>query len=337
MQTKNQTKTLLKINNLSIGVLKKKQIINLIDNINLTLNEGETFGLIGESGCGKTITSLGITGITPEPNGKFLSGEILFNLKDKEINILKLNEKELREIRGSEIGVIFQEPSMALNPLYTIEFHIKEIYKFHKKTISIKNIDFQSRIEYLFKRAGFSDPKKILNSYPHQLSGGMLQRIVIILALLLKPKLIIADEPTTALDVTIQAQIMNLLLELKEEEKTTILLVTHNIALLAQYADRLAVMYAGRIVEEANIETFIEKPLHPYSIGLIQSIPELDKEKKIQGIPGTVPSPEEYKEGCRFANRCEFQFDLCNKTPKKIEFIKNHFVYCWKYHESNKK
>ncbi|MFN3604525.1 MAG: ABC transporter ATP-binding protein [Leptonema sp. (in: bacteria)] len=331
MTIQNKTKSILEIKNLSIGIQKNNKILGLIDNVNLNLKEGETFGLIGESGCGKTITALGITGLLPEPNGKFLSGEILLNLGEKQINVFSLTKKELQEIRGVEIGVIFQEPSMALNPLYTIGFHINEIYKFHKEKIFIKNIDFYQRVEYLLKRVGFSNPKKVLESYPHQLSGGMLQRIVILLALLLKPKLLIADEPTTALDVTIQAQIMNLLLTLKEEEKTTILLITHNIGLLAQYADRLAVMYAGRVIEESKIETFLNNPLHPYSKGLIDSIPELDKEKKINGISGSVPSPEEYLEGCRFSNRCEYKFELCSKKPEKFQFRSNHFVYCWKY------
>ncbi len=336
MTTKNKAKTILEIKNLSIGIQKHRSIIPLIDNINITLYEGETFGLIGESGCGKTITALGITGMVPEPNGTFLSGEIIFYDKDRMINLKHLSKEEIRKIRGSEIAVIFQEPSMALHPLYTIEFHLKEIYKFHKENILEKKIDLTERIMYLLKRVGFSNPELILKQYPHQLSGGMLQRIVIILALLLKPKILIADEPTTALDVTIQAQIMNLLLELKEEEKTTILLITHNIGLIAQYADRLAIMYAGRIIEESDVSTFLEKPLHPYSLGLLQSIPELDKDKKIRGISGSVPSPEEYSEGCRFSNRCEYQFDLCSKPPIKTQFSNHHFVYCWKYNPSKK-
>lgn len=329
------TKTILEIKNLSIGIQKNQSIIPIIDSINFVLQEGETFGLIGESGCGKTITSLGMIGIAPEPNGRFFSGEILFHNKEQTLNLLNIPKEQLRKIRGSEIAVIFQEPSMALHPLYTIGFHLKEMYKFHKETIIEKKINFSERVESLLKRAGFSNPEIILKQYPHQLSGGMLQRIVIILALLLKPKILIADEPTTALDVTIQAQIMNLLLELKEEEKTTILLITHNIGLLAQYADRLAIMYAGRIVEESDVDTFLEKPLHPYSIGLLNSIPELDKDKKIQGITGSVPSPEEYIQGCRFSNRCEYQFNLCSKTPQKTKFSEHHFVYCWKYN-SNK-
>ncbi|GIX42395.1 MAG: peptide ABC transporter ATPase [Leptospiraceae bacterium] len=324
---------ILKVENLSIGI-QNQHIISLIEDINFTLYEGEIFGLIGESGCGKTITSLGITGTLPEPNGIFLNGSIEIFLENKSINVLSLNKEELRKIRGSEIGVIFQEPFMALNPLYTIEFHFKELYRFHKDTIKKKNIQFEERLYSLLKRAGFSEPDKILKSYPHQLSGGMLQRIVIILAILLKPKFIIADEPTTALDVTIQAQIMELLNELKEEENTSILLITHNMGLLAQYADRLAVMYAGRIVEQSNIDSFLTNPLHPYSEGLLKAIPELEKDKKIEGIPGNVPSPENYPNGCRFINRCPYRFDLCEKKPEAIN-LNNHIVYCWKYNTNS--
>ncbi len=321
----------LKINNLSIGIQKESQKpIVLVEDVNFYLYRGETFGLIGESGCGKTITSLAITGILPEPHGIFLNGEIFFFPENKKMDILKLSEEELKKIRGSEIGVIFQEPSMALNPLYTIQFHFEELYTFHKDVFYKKNIDFHQRTFDLLKRVGFSDPEKILKSYPHQLSGGMLQRIVIVLALLLKPTLVIADEPTTALDVTIQAQIMELLDELKQEENTTVLLITHNMGLLAQYSNRLAVMYAGRIVELTDIDSFLENPLHPYSIGLLNAIPDIDTEKKITGIPGNVPSPENYIQGCRFFNRCSYYFEECNKKPEPI-YKNNHVVYCWKY------
>jgi oligopeptide/dipeptide ABC transporter ATP-binding protein len=327
-------KIILNVNNLSIG-LQNHRIIPLVEDITFSIFEGETFGLIGESGCGKTITSLGITGTLPEPNGIYLNGKIELYIENKTINILTSSLEELRKIRGSEIGVIFQEPFMALNPLYTIEFHFKELYKFHQDTLKKKNIDFEKRLNSLLKRAGFSESEKILKSYPHQLSGGMLQRIVIILAILLKPKLIIADEPTTSLDVTIQAQIMELLNELKQEENTSILLITHNMGLLAQYADRLAVMYAGRIVEKTDIDSFLKEPLHPYSQGLLQAIPELEKDKKIQGIPGNVPSPENYPEGCRFINRCPYKFDLCERKPNAIIKNQNHIVYCWKYYDKN--
>lgn len=326
----NSQPAILNVENLSIGV-KKENLLPLVENISFTIYAGETFGLIGESGCGKTITSLGITGTLPEPNGLFLSGKIELFLEDQAIDIMKLNLKQLSKIRGAEIGVIFQEPFMALNPLYTIEFHFDELYRFHREVITKKNISFEERLYQLLKRAGFSEPDKILKSYPHQLSGGMLQRIVILLAIILKPKLIIADEPTTALDVTIQGQVMELLRELKEEEKTSILLITHNMGLLAQYADRLAVMYAGRIVESSDIDAFLENPLHPYSQGLIKAIPDLEKDKKIEGIPGNVPSPENYPKGCRFINRCPYRFEKCEEVPSVFVQNKNHQVYCWKY------
>ncbi len=327
--------SILEIHNLSIGVntSANKTPLALVEDINFTILEGEIFGLIGESGCGKSITSLGIVGFAPEPNGVFLNGSIELKLNDKIYKILELSSDELRSIRGSEIGIIFQEPFMALNPLYTIGFHFQELYKFHYDTIKAKRIDFEGRLLKLLKRAGFSEPEKILNVYPHQLSGGMLQRIVIIIAILLKPKLIIADEPTTALDVTIQAQVMELLKELQQEEETSILLITHNMGLLAQYADRLAVMYAGRIVETTDIQTFLKEPLHPYSIALLDAIPDMDAQhdKKIKGIPGQVPSPEHYSSGCRFSNRCIYKFDLCEQKPILFQYNQNHEVYCWKY------
>ncbi len=326
---------IIEIKNLSIGVRthQRKEPLILVEDIHFSILEGEIFGLIGESGCGKSITALGIVGFAPEPNGVFLNGSVELQLEDKIYKILELRPEELRSIRGSEIGIIFQEPFMALNPLYTIEFHFKELYKFHNDIIKAKNIDFENRLFYLLKRAGFAEPQKILKLYPHQLSGGMLQRIVIILAILLKPKLIIADEPTTALDVTIQAQIMELLKELQQEEETSILLITHNMGLLAQYADRLAVMYAGRIVETTNIQTFLDEPLHPYSKALLEAIPDIEAEqnKKIRGIPGQVPSPENYPIGCRFSNRCPYKFDLCEKKPQLSKYKENHEVYCWKY------
>ncbi len=319
-------KKIIEVKNLSIGIQKQERRISLTDNINLIINEKETYGLIGESGCGKTITSLAIAGMLPEPEGVLLSGQVIINNK----NIFELSPEELQQIRGSEIGVIFQEPFMALNPLYTIRFHFEELYKFHKKTINEKKIDYWKRLEQLFKRIGFYDPEYILNLYPHQLSGGMLQRIVIVLAIILKPKIIIADEPTTALDVTVQGQIMKILTELKIEENTAVLLITHNMGLLAQYADRISVMYAGRIVETSNIEEFLENPAHPYSKGLIQAIPELDVEKTIKGIEGTVPSPENYETGCRFFNRCSLASIECKTMPYAKKISETHEVFCWK-------
>ncbi|MCS7206060.1 MAG: ABC transporter ATP-binding protein [Leptospiraceae bacterium] len=319
----------LKVEHLSIGIQSDK-LISIVDDVSFSLFEGEIFGLVGESGCGKTLTSMGIVRMPPEPNGKILSGEITLYLNGTEIRLDQLSEQEIRKIRGAEIGVIFQEPFMALNPLYTVEHHLKELYIFHKEEFKKKQISFENRVVDLLKKMNFPQVDTILRSYPHQLSGGMLQRIVILLAILLKPKLVIADEPTTALDVTVQAQIMNILKELQEEENATILLITHNMGLLAQYADRLAVMYAGKIVEQTDVERFLNQPLHPYSQGLLKAIPDLDVEKTIQGIPGQVPPPELYPKGCRFENRCSYRFELCKNEPKPISFDQ-HIVYCWKY------
>lgn len=327
-----EKKVVLEVQDLSIGIDTEEGTLTLVEGIDFRLFQGELFGLVGESGCGKTITSLGLIKVLPEPGGKILSGKVFLHLEERKLSLLELEAKELQKIRGAEIGVIFQEPMMALNPLYTVEFHIKELYRFHREVIRKKKIAFENRVVDLMKKMKFASIDTVLNSYPHQLSGGMLQRIVILLAILLKPKIIIADEPTTSLDVTVQAQIMEILKELQEEEETAILFITHNISLLARYAGRLAVMYAGRIVEESDIEHFLEKPLHPYSEGLLMAIPDLFSEKKPKGIPGTVPPPKNYTDGCRFANRCHIRMAICDRNPGKV-VLNSRSVSCWKYRD----
>ncbi len=301
------SQALLKVENLSIGFENKGTTIAITENVSFEIQPGEIFGLVGESGCGKSVTCLALLKLLPMPCGKILSGKVLFKGQD----ILTLSHNDLRAIRGCEIGMIFQEPGSALNPLLTVQQQLLECFSYHPY-----HGDFIHRILYLLERVGFSDPKRILKSFPHELSGGMLQRVMIAMALLLNPSLMIADEPTTALDVTVQSQIMELLVELQKEFSTAILMVTHNLNLIAQYANRLAVMYAGRIVEQNRVESFIQNPKHPYSVGLMGALPDLNSEsRELRAIPGQVPKPENYLSGCRFMDRCPYRFEICNQKP----------------------
>jgi peptide/nickel transport system ATP-binding protein len=303
----NTTEPLLKVENLSIGFETNGKMIPVTDDVSFEIHPQEIYGLVGESGCGKSVTCLAILRLLPLPSSKILSGRILFKGRD----LLMLNVNELRSVRGGEIGMIFQEPGSALNPLLTVKQQLRECFRYHP----FKG-NPEERLRYLLKRVGFSDPDRILQSFPHELSGGMLQRVMISMSLMLTPSLLIADEPTTALDVTIQAQIMELLVELQKEFSTAILMVTHNLNLIAQYADRLSVMYAGRIVEQNNVESFVSRPLHPYSVGLLAALPNLSSEvKELRAIPGQVPRPEHFLTGCRFRDRCPYAFEACERRP----------------------
>jgi peptide/nickel transport system ATP-binding protein len=313
---------LLHVENLSIGFTNQNSVVAVTDAVSFDIYEGEVFGLAGESGCGKTITALSVLRLLPLPGARVLSGNIIF----KGRSILSFSAPQLRDLRGKEISMIFQEPSAALNPLVRIKKQLFESFEYHKA-----NDDPQKRILEVLSRVGFPDPGRILNAYPHELSGGMLQRIMIAMAVVLRPSLIIADEPTTALDVTVQAQIMELLCEMQRETGTSVLLITHNLSLIAQYANRVAIMYAGRLVEYGDCQVFFDKPLHPYSQGLLAALPDLHAETpKIEPILGQVPQPVDYAEGCRFADRCKFVFDECKNRPP-LECIESRVVACFLY------
>lgn len=303
--------TLLKVQDLSIGFHDDEDgLVAITDRLNFELKPGEILGLVGESGCGKTVTALALLRLLPQPAGQIIQGSVEYRGRD----ILSMNTEEVRALRGNDLAMIFQEPSAAMNPLMTVEKQLLELFDYHEY-----QGDPDSRIQELLHRVGFPDPGRILKAYPHELSGGMLQRVMIALALLLKPDIIIADEPTTALDVTVQAQIMELLVELQREEKSSIILITHNLSLVAQYADRLAVMYAGRIVETGPVDDFLANPLHPYSKGLLGALPDFSRlntgDRRLTPIDGSVPAPRDFPEGCRFAERCKQAFDACQQRP----------------------
>lgn len=317
------TDVLLEIKNLGIQFKTGNGTVQPIRGVDFFLKKGETLGVVGESGSGKSVTSLAVMGLLPQKKSKIVSGSIHFNEK----NITHLTERQFRKIRGNEISMIFQEPMTSLNPVFTIGEQLSEPLKQHKK-MSRKQRR-QAIIEVL-KQVGIPRAEQIIDEYPHQLSGGMRQRVMISLALLCEPKLLICDEPTTALDVTIQAQILELMKQIKEEKEMSLLFITHDLGVVAEMCDRVVVMYAGQIVEVAEINELFDNPLHPYTKGLIESLPSNnDRKSKLYSIQGQVPRPEEIGEGCAFANRCPYAFEKCHdETP--LTFSKgNHLSKCW--------
>ncbi|MBN1799840.1 MAG: ABC transporter ATP-binding protein [Spirochaetales bacterium] len=321
-------KDLVKVNNLSIGFTVEEQYIQAVDSVSFSLGQGESLGLVGESGCGKSVTAMSILKLLPIPPGRIEKGSIVFNGK----NILSLAPKELYGIRGKEIGVIFQEPMTSLNPVKRVGEQVAEALTIHLPEMPADKV--RSRILALFKEVGLPNQEDIYGMYPHSLSGGMRQRVVIAIAIACNPKLLIADEPTTALDVTIQAQIMELIESLHKQYNMALILITHNMGLVATTCDRVIVMYAGRFAEVAAVKDLFKQPLHPYTNGLLQSIPTLDtKGGKLSSIKGTVPHPSKFLPGCRFAPRCPDRFKQCdqNTPPPLKEHKKGHWVSCWLY------
>lgn len=298
--------------------------IPAVDGVDLHIRKGEILGVVGESGCGKSITSLSVLKLIPEPPGKIVDGTILF----KGENLVPAKESRMRKIRGDEISMIFQEPMTSLNPLFTIGEQIIETIRLHRK-ISKKSAR-QHAIDML-RKVGIPRPEAVIGEYPHQLSGGMRQRVMIAIAIACDPELLIADEPTTALDVTIQAQILSLIKQLNKELGTAVMLITHDLGVVAEMCDRVVVMYAGKVVEEADVRTIFHRPQHPYTKGLIQSVPRMDDAKeRLYSIPGNVPQLSMHLKGCRFAPRCEFVFDRCRESlPELLETEAEHKCRCW--------
>ncbi len=314
---------LLRVEDFSLGFRNGENMTAVTDRVGFEVRSGETFALVGESGCGKTVTCLGLLRLLPAASSSVLSGRALYRGRD----LLRLTAGEMRSVRGAEIAMIFQEPSAALNPLMTLGAQLRLPFRHHRF-----DGDPETRIAELLRQVGFADPDRVLLSYPHELSGGMLQRALIAHALLLRPKLLLADEPTTALDVTVQAQVLELLAEIRRESGLSFVFITHNLNLVAQYADRVAVMYAGRIVEEAPVSAFLKNPRHPYSQGLLEALPRLDSDgQALRPIFGTVPSPEYYPKGCRFRDRCPKAFDRCVEDPVFTQVGQGHKVACHLY------
>jgi oligopeptide/dipeptide ABC transporter ATP-binding protein len=315
---------LLKIKELRTYFFTRWGIIKAVDGIDLSLKRGETLGLVGESGCGKSITALSILRLVPKPSGKIVGGEIVF----REDNLLKLREEQMRMIRGGEIGMIFQEPMTSLNPLFSVGAQVTEALSVHKR---LKKKEAKDNAIELLKQVGMPDAALKVNNYPHQLSGGMRQRVMIAMALAGNPSLLIADEPTTALDVSIQAQILELLQKLREQRGLSIILITHDLGVIAQTADNVAIMYAGNVVEYTDVKTLYLDPKHPYTMGLLSSIPKPHMEK-LRPIIGNVLNPLVEVIGCHFHPRCPFVRELCRQeAPPLFTLTTRHQVRCWLY------
>ena len=299
-----------------------------VDGVSLSIERGRTLGLVGESGCGKSVTAMSTLRLVSSP-GQIESGSITFTTEGESIDLVTTPEKQLRKVRGGRIGMIFQEPMTSLNPVFTIGNQIAEVVQLHRK---VSRSEARSRALEMLHLVRVADPEQRLDAYPHQLSGGMRQRVMIAIALACEPDLIIADEPTTALDVTIQAQILELLDDLQSRLGTAILLITHDLGVVAETCDDVAVMYAGRIVEQASAVELFSRPLHPYTIGLLQARPNVDARDSgpLATIPGMVPPPQDFPSGCRFHPRCSHARELqCNVEPPSLrEVSPGHFVRC---------
>ncbi|MFW6264805.1 MAG: ABC transporter ATP-binding protein [Bacillota bacterium] len=323
---------LLEVRNLRTYFHDDDYVIKAVDKINFDINEGETLGVVGESGCGKSITSLSIMNLVPQPKGKIEDGSsIKIYNKDKVIDIssFKSKSKEMRKIRGKEMGMIFQEPMTSLNPVYTVGAQIMEAVQLHlnldKKEAKLLAID-------LLDKVGISAPAKRVDEYPFELSGGMRQRVMIAMALSCNPRLLIADEPTTALDVTVEAQILDLMQDLQDELNMAIMFITHDLDVIGEVADRVIVMYTGKVVENASVDEIFHNPKHPYTMGLLNSIPKIGMKKKLEPIEGSVPNLTELPEGCYFAPRCPKAMDICKKKmPPMFEIDEEHGARCWLY------
>lgn len=318
--------TVLKIENLKTHFFTSEGVAQAVDGISFELNKGETLGIVGESGCGKSMTSLSILGLVPKPPGKIVDGKIELYGKD----LVTMSERELRSIRGKKISMIFQEPMTSLNPVLTVGEQIAETLRLHENLS--KKAAWDKAVEML-KIVGIPSPEKRVKQEPYQLSGGMRQRVMIAMAIACNPDVLIADEPTTALDVTIQAQILEILKELQQRLGMSIIFITHDLGVVAEICTKVAVMYAGQIIEEGATKSLFKEPLHPYTRGLIASLPKLFEEQdELQTIEGTVPSPYHYPVGCRYAERCPFAQSICKEeAPQLIEASEGRQVRCHMY------
>ena len=316
---------LLEVRNLCTYFHTEEGLGKAVDGVSFALRRGETLGLVGESGCGKSVSALSVMRLIPQPPGQIESGEILFGGRD----LLRLSEDEMCRVRGNEIAMIFQEPMTSLNPVLTCGFQITESVILHQ---GVSKQEARNRAIEMLRLVGIPAPEQRVDEYPHQLSGGMRQRVMIAMALSCNPQLLIADEPTTALDVTIQAQILELLQRLQEELKMAVLMITHDLGVIAEVADRVAVMYAGQVVEYASTRDLFNSPQHPYTRGLMQSVPRLDESReRLDIISGIVPDAREFPEGCRFAPRCPLAEDRCRSASVELRALsEEHLGRCLK-------
>lgn len=325
------SKTLLEVKNLSVSFKTDKKVIKVINNVSFAVNSGETLGIVGESGCGKSVTAHSIMRLLPQPAGNIDQGNILFNDQD----ILNIPIKDMRNYRGRKISMIFQEPMTALNPVQSIGKQIGELYKIHFPKMDKKSIKKES-IKIL-EEVGVPSSEQRLTQYPHELSGGLRQRVMIAMALACKPDVLIADEPTTAIDVTIQAQILDLMKKLQNDKGTAIIFITHDLGVVAQISDQIIVMYCGQVVERANVFDLFKSPKHPYTQGLLNSIPNLDNPNKIKldTIDGMVPDLANLPKGCRFSNRCHLSKTICEESNTLLDkSFNNDDVRCLRWTES---
>ncbi|WP_027632949.1 ABC transporter ATP-binding protein [Clostridium hydrogeniformans] len=322
-------KTLVEFKNLKTYFYTEEGVVKAVDDVSFKINQGETIGIVGESGCGKSVTAMSLMRLIPNPPGKIVGGDIIFENE----SLLSLSEEKMREIRGNKISVIFQEPMTSLNPVYTVGYQISEAIILHQK---LSKAEARNKAIEMIKLVGIPRSEEIVDAYPHELSGGMRQRIMIAMALSCNPKLLVADEPTTALDVTIQAQILDLMRSLKEEFNTSIMLITHDLGVVAEMCDHVVVMYAGKIVEEGEVKELFKNPLHPYTKGLLNSKPSLTgkNNNKLYSIPGQVPNPVNMPNHCYFYDRCEYASEECKKGIPNLKNIKeDHRVACILYKE----
>jgi len=314
---------LLELSDLKVYFKTEDGLAKSVDGVSYRLLKGETLGVVGESGCGKSVTAQSILRLIPTPPGVMAGGSILFRGKD----ILRLPEREMRHIRGNEIAMIFQEPMTSLNPVFTVGNQIIEAIRTHHPETSPAEAR-KMTIEAL-RKVNIPAPEVRIDEYPHQMSGGMKQRVMIAMALVCNPSLLIADEPTTALDVTIQAQILELLHRLQKEYGMSILLITHDLGVIAETADHVAVMYAGKVVEYSDVQQLFDNPKHPYTLGLFRSLPDMtSRVERLEVIPGMVPKPQEFPTGCRFRNRCPLAEPICETEPPLLPISEGHTVAC---------
>jgi len=314
---------ILQVENLHITFRGEEGDIRPVSGIDFHVHAGETLGIVGESGCGKSVTSLAVMGLLPKGIGRVSNGRILFQNQ----NLTELKQTELQKIRGKEMAMIFQEPMTSLNPVYTVGEQLGEQIRLH---LGLNKREAREKAAEMLRMVGIPRAEQIIREYPHQLSGGMRQRVMIAMAMSCDPKLLIADEPTTALDVTIQAQILDLMRELKAKQGTSIVFITHDLGVVAEMCDRVVVMYAGQVIEEASVRELFQNPQHPYTKGLIASIPSLDQQRRrLYSIRGTVPHPSAMPGGCRFAPRCDDVQAACRENPPLLHAGTEHKCRCW--------